>query len=254
VRRPLVASSLALLLALVLLVTPALAITHGQPDGDGHPYVGALVGTLDGVTVPYCSGTLIAPDVFLTAAHCYLGTDRVALTFDSEYTPEATLHYGTFHGNPLYRKAQSDPHDIAVVVLDAPVDGIEPAQLPGAGLLKTLGRDQQFTTVGYGAQEPVNQPGGPVHEYRDVREFSVSSFNALNPGYLRLSQNPARGDGGACYGDSGGPNFIGAGSSETKVIAAITITGDAKCKATNVTYRLDTESARAFLEPFVTPP
>lgn len=48
--------------------------------------------------------------------------------------------------------------------------------------------------------------------------------------------------GGTCYGDSGGPNLLGG----TDVVAAITITGDAVCRATNVTYRLDTVSARTF--------
>ncbi len=59
------------------------------------------------------------------------------------------------------------------------------------------------------------------------------------------------GDGGTCYGDSGGPNLVGAGATETPVIAGTTITGDALCKATNVTYRLDTPAARAFLGAFV---
>jgi hypothetical protein len=40
----------------------------------------------------------------------------------------------------------------------------------------------------------------------------------------------------------------------TDVVAAITITGDAICRATNVVYRLDTESARAFLGQYVTLP
>jgi hypothetical protein len=42
------------------------------------------------------------------------------------------------------------------------------------------------------------------------------------------------------------------GSTETNIIAGITITGDALCKSTNVIYRLDTESAREFLKAFVT--
>jgi hypothetical protein len=67
---------------------------------------------------------------------------------------------------------------------------------------------------------------------------------------LRLSQNPSTGDGGTCYGDSGGPNFLG----DSQVIASITITGDIPCRSRNVTYRLDTLSARAFLGQFVTLP
>lgn len=66
--------------------------------------------------------------------------------------------------------------------------------------------------------------------------------------------NPARGDGGTCYGDSGGPNFLGAGADETNIVAAITVTGDFMCRSTNVVYRLDTESARTFLSQFVTLP
>jgi len=62
--------------------------------------------------------------------------------------------------------------------------------------------------------------------------------------------NPATGDGGTCFGDSGGPNFLGS----TNTIAATTITGDAVCRATNVDYRLDTASARSFLQQFVTLP
>jgi hypothetical protein len=38
------------------------------------------------------------------------------------------------------------------------------------------------------------------------------------------------------------------------ILAATTITGEVPCYATNVTYRLDTESARAFLAPFVALP
>jgi secreted trypsin-like serine protease len=232
----------------------ASAITYGQPDGNRHPNVGALVGTFDWQTYPYCSGTLISPTVFLTAAHCDIGTSTVYVTFDSEYTSKSRLYSGTFHSDPLYNQSQNDPHDIAVVVFDKPIKGIEPAQLPTLGQFDNVAKDQQFTAVGYGGQEAVNQPGGPVIGYLDTREYAVSTFNAVGPGYLRLSQNPATGNGGTCYGDSGGPNFLGAGSTETDIIAGITITGDSLCKSTNVIYRLDTESARAFLANYVTLP
>lgn len=54
----------------------------------------------------------------------------------------------------------------------------------------------------------------------------------------------------AAYGDSGGPNFLG----DSDVVAATTITGDAVCRSTNVTYRLDTPAARAFLSRFIAVP
>jgi hypothetical protein len=79
---------------------------------------------------------------------------------------------------------------------------------------------------------------------------ATGTLNAINPSWLRISMNPATGYGGTCYGDSGGPNFLGS----SDIVAATTITGDAVCRSTNVTYRVDTSSARAFLGQFVTLP
>lgn len=253
-RHLVIVTALTVIVMLAAAVTSVEAITYGQPDGNRHPGVGALVVTFASGTYPYCSGTLIAPDVFLTAAHCNIGTSRVSVTFDSVYTSKAKLYEGTFYGDPNYNQAQSDPNDIAVVVLDKPIHNLPVARLPTRGLLDSLSVGAPFTAVGYGGQEPVNQPGGPVIGYLDVREFAVSTLNAVNPAWLRLSQNPATGDGGTCYGDSGGPNFLGAGATETNIVAATTITGDVFCKATNVVYRIDTDSARAFLSRFVSVP
>jgi hypothetical protein len=243
------------ILVLVLLLTvPAAAITYGQPDGQRHPFVGALVGTFGDQTYPYCSGTLVAPTVFLTAAHCDIGAETVYVTFDTQYTAKSKLISGTFHGDPLYSQTQSDPHDIAVVVFDKPIKKLTPAQLPTLNQFDQLPKDQKFTSVGYGGQEAINQPGGPVIAYLDMREYSVGTLNAINKAWLRISQNPAKDDGGTCYGDSGGPNFLGAGDEETNIVAGITITGDALCRATNVTYRTDSASARNFLRDFVALP
>jgi len=237
--------------ALVLLALPVFAITYGTEDGNLHPEVGALVGTFSSGTYPYCSGTLIAPNVFLTAAHCDLGTTRVFVTFDGKFSSKSKLLSGTYYADPLYNQAQDDPHDIAVVVLDSAVKGLTPARLPAAGSLGSLSVNAPFTSVGYGGQEPINQPGGPVIAYLDTREYVTGSLNSINPAWLRLSQNIHTGDGGTCYGDSGGPNFLGASRGETNIIGGTTITGDSLCKATNVIYRLDTPSARNFLSRFV---
>jgi secreted trypsin-like serine protease len=240
--------------AILIASATALAITYGQPDGNRHPEVGALVGQFSTGTFPYCSGTLVSPTVFVTAAHCDIGTNVVFVTFDTKFSSKSKLYRGTFYFDPQFNQAQDDPHDLAVVVFDKPVNGIAPASLPRAGQFDSLPADQKFTAVGYGGQEPVNQPGGPVIGFLDTREFAVSTLNAATPAWLRLSQNPATGNGGTCFGDSGGPNFLGAGAKETRVVAATTITGDSLCKATNVDYRLDTASARAFLGGFVNLP
>jgi len=239
------------LVALLLFASPAYAITNGQPDGTGHPNVGGLVAAhaySDGTWL-YCSGTLISPTVFLTAAHCGEGA-RVMVTFDPNYVAGDPTYTGTWHADPLYNQAQNDPHDIAVVVFDTAISGITPARLPTAGSLGDLSHFETFTSVGYGAYEVTNQPGGHHYLYDDVRMVATGTLNAVNPAWLRISMNPATGNGGTCYGDSGGPNFLG----DTDIVAATTITGDAVCRATNVTYRVDTASARAFLGQFVTLP
>lgn len=240
--------------ALLVLVPGATAITHGVPDGNGHPEVGALLAQQafsDG-TWTECSGTLIAPRVFLTAAHCDEGVTRVAITFDSSYAyPTGTTYWGTWHADPSYNKSQSDPQDLAVVVLDNDVQGVTPALLPAAGSLAGLSKNQQFTSVGYGAQAVTNGHGGKTYHYSDVRFVAAGTLNSVTPSWLRVSQNPATGNGGTCYADSGGPNFVGAGSSESTVIAGTTIGGDTNCRSTNVDYRLDTPSARAFLGQYV---
>jgi secreted trypsin-like serine protease len=243
----------ATVLAALVCAVPALAITNGAPDGNRHPNVGGLVAPTaysDGTWL-YCSGTLISPTIFLTAAHCGdADGERVRVTFDTAYQAGDRVYSGTFHPDPLYGHDQSDPHDIAVVVLDRAVKGITPAKLPAAGSLSGLSGSQRFTSVGYGAYEVTNGPGGHQYLYDDVRMVATGTLNSINKSWLRISMNPSTGNGGTCYGDSGGPNFLG----DTSVIAATTITGDSVCRSTNVVYRLDTASARAFLRQYVTLP
>jgi V8-like Glu-specific endopeptidase len=244
-------SALLAAFATLILAAPAGAITNGTADGNDHPNVGGLVADQaysDGTWI-YCSGTLISPTVFLTAAHCAEG-DRVRVSFSSAYQDGDTTYVGTWHADPAYNQSQSDPHDIAVVVLDKAVKGITPAKLPKAGSLSKLSGSQQFTSVGYGAYDVTSGPGGHDYVYNDVRGVATGTLNTTTQAWLKISMNPSHGDGGTCYGDSGGPNFLGS----TDIIAGTTITGDTQCRSTNVDYRLDTASARNFLAPYVALP
>lgn len=166
---------------------------------------------------------------------------------------------GTTHSDPAYPGTSADSHDIGVIdfagwdVDPQDVWDFTPATLPTAGQLDELGSRTldaaDWWTVGYGTEEAVRGPGGHTHPGGGERMKALVDFNSLNPTWVRLGMNAARGLGGACYGDSGGPNFVVLDGEW--VLAATTITGDVPCYATNVAYRLDTESARGFLEPFV---
>ncbi|HXI81633.1 MAG TPA: trypsin-like serine protease [Verrucomicrobiae bacterium] len=246
-------------IAILAISAPANAITFGQLDGNGHPNVGAMV-LLDENGDPglVCSGTLISPTVFLTASHCTaflpeIGVDAhdVYVTFDPVVGPGATLYRGTAHTNPLYGGPESDPHDVAVIVLDEAPAGITPAHLPTANLLDQLDlKSQRFVTVGYGVARD-DKTKGPASLFFDATRRSVDQgFRSMTKAWLNLSMNPSVGSGGTCYGDSGGPHFVGS----SDVVVAVTVTGDVNCRATDVDYRVDTDESRAFLSEFVTLP
>lgn len=257
--------TMTVLTAGVLAAAPAGAIVNGQLDGSTHPQAGALIAEFrqSGQKEVLCSGSLIAPTVFLTAAHCTdflasLGITDVWVTFDSQFTSSSPLIHGRYVTDPAYNAyagpgGSADPHDQAVVLLDKRAAGITPARLPTAGLLdNTALEGQTFTAVGYGTVR-TGKTGGPNAFFFDsTRRFALQSFLSLEPAWLNLSENPSTDNGGTCFGDSGGPHFLGGVDSNLQV--SLTVTGDSVCRATDKTYRLDTPSARGFLGRFVTLP
>jgi len=275
----LVMASLVVASVIVMAPSHVKAIVFGFVDKNNtFTNVGAFIvkRASDGHIFPICSGTLIAPTVFLTAAHCtQFFTDVLAprgftafVSFDNpipfgsltDLSKTKLIAVTDVITNPNFSQRQSDSGDIGVLILPVrSTTGITPAALPTLELLDQLTAKNGlhgavFTAVGYGVQNRV--VGGGVPFFTDAnpipRMFAFSSFNALSVGYLRLSQNPATGDGGTCFGDSGGPNFFDVDGKQ--ILAATTVTGDTVCRATNVDYRLDTAAAREFLGEFVTLP
>jgi trypsin len=270
-RRRLGALVVLALAALVVGALPASAITFGQLDGSLHPSTGALVADWD-PTSPgpdeLCTGTLISQTVFLTAGHCtdFLESEGItqawvsfAPVFDEDAANPGGLLPGTWTTDPDYgysgQGGNSDPHDLAVFVFNSPVAGIAPAQLPTANLLDTMKKQlsrQTFTAVGYGIARDTKKTGPHAFTYDGARRYAFQTFSSLTPAWITYSMNPSTGDAGGCFGDSGGPHFLG--GAQSNLIVSITVTGDSVCRATDKTYRLDTPSTRNFLDDFVTLP
>jgi hypothetical protein len=123
--------------------------------------------------------------------------------------------------------------------------------LPTLNLLSTLSlKDQRFTAVGYGQVRDDKTKGPHTITADGMRRYADQGFRSLTKAWLNLSMNPSTGSGGTCYGDSGGPHFLAG----TNIVVAITVTGDRFWRASDVTYRLDTPWARAFLGQYVSLP
>jgi Trypsin len=249
--------------SLAAAASPALAMVKGTPD-NAHPEAGALYFSATPTSARHfaCSGALIDTQVFLTAAHCFAGYVRVHgtlpvawVTFAQTPTAASTFYTGAIVIDPNFNKTTTtnnlyadDIYDFAVIRLTRD-PGINPAQLPAAGQDATLTAGQALTVVGYGTSATQGD-GAPTYPPTGQREAAALAMQAVTTSWVHESQNPALGYGGACAGDSGGPNYI----TGTHIIIATTITGDTVCRATNVSIRLDTSPARAFLATQVSYP
>ncbi|MBE9525195.1 MAG: trypsin-like serine protease, partial [Chloroflexi bacterium] len=109
-------------------------------------------------------------------------------------------------------------------------------------------QETSFTAVGYGLQY-IN----PVFVQADLdRMFSTPRLIQINvPGFtgdfsLLLSNNHATG--GTCFGDSGGPNFLG----NSNVVAGVTSFGiNGNCAGTGGVFRMDRSDVLAFVNSFL---
>jgi hypothetical protein len=285
-RRVPIGALLAAMALTIALVAPAGAVTNGTPDGDGHPFVGLMVAQ-DKAGVPQwrCSGTLLSATIFLTAGHCTedpaahievwfdagpipLGTDATGDPYPSDNPDdpcEGITGYpctGDASGTP-FTHPQYDPnafflHDLGVVVLDGagwPVG--EYGQLPTLNQLDSLrpGRHTTFTSVGYGLQKSFPDAAAWKNEAARIRMVAHPQLIQINvPGFvgdfaILLSNNANTG--GTCFGDSGGPNFIG----DSTVLAGVTSFGlNPTCAGTGGVYRVDKADDLDWLATFgVTP-
>jgi hypothetical protein len=105
-------------------------------------------------------------------------------------------------------------------VLDEPVSMANYGQLPTAGQLNTIDKGTtRFTTVRYGTVRDDKTKSFQSLELGTRRKMATQAMQSLTNAWVQFSMNPSTGSGGTCFGDSGGPHFLGAGASETRIVS-----------------------------------
>jgi len=249
------------LVAVAALTPPAAAIGNGTLDTT-HDYVGALIVPNPGVSgytgvqdFIWCSGTLIAPRVFLVAAHCFDVIERFGFTAadmavslapnvmddrKSWMAVESYARHPDYRTNPQQSGRLVDAHadqDIGVAILTKAVRNVRPAVLAPVGFLDAYPdlKNAVFPFLGYGLNETSVLTGD--------RRIATTGFASMGPSWLQLDGNPGK----MCRFDSGGPTLLAWAGVEYQVGVHSTVIG-IPCDGPFADTRVDTAVARSFLD------
>jgi secreted trypsin-like serine protease len=253
-QKKMLVAALVAIAVLAIGLGPVGAVTDGELDGNGHPYVGLMVAQdAKGNPLWRCSGTLLSSTLFLTAGHCTEApAAHVEIWFDADVEsgipdngyPNKGDVGGTPYTHPSYDPNAFYLYDLGAVVLDKPVKKKQYGALPKQDQLDRLTtrrgtQNVTFTAVGYGLQQSFPDAASWKEHNQRVRMVAYPHLVQINGGItgdfsLLLSNNAH--SGGTCFGDSGGPNFIGT----SNVIGGVTSFGlNGNCAGTGGVYRVD---------------
>ncbi|WP_291612146.1 trypsin-like serine protease [Bradyrhizobium sp.] len=188
----------------LLLAAPAHAIVGGgAPSTDG---IARSVVTIVGSRGNFCTGSLIAPRIVLTAAHCVQPGAEYRIVDNSSGQPALqTIRSVAIH--PGFRMEAMLSHrataDVALLQLEQPAKGKAPATLGMPNIPIAVGG--RFTIAGIGVTVRGDGKSGGT-----IRVAGLIATGKPGTLQIRLVDPVAQGarDGlGACTGDSGAPVF-----------------------------------------------
>ena len=158
----------------------------------------------------------------------------------------------TAHPHPQYDDTQFFEHDLGVLTLSRPITLPQYGQVAAQNQLDRLyaaNKQQLYTAVGYGLEGsgPKKSFGGDTRRRADLRLVNLNGVGGNGGGVSAKFSNNAN-TGGTCFGDSGGPNFIG----PSNVIGGVTSFGNNDtCAGTGGVYRVDRGDDLAWLATFL---
>ncbi|OFZ19679.1 MAG: hypothetical protein A2X94_16610 [Bdellovibrionales bacterium GWB1_55_8] len=190
-----------------------------------------------------CTGSIIAKDFILTAAHCVEGAQKVALFFGTNMDAESTVRGAVAAEiHPGYVSSKME-NDLALLQFQGDLpSGYQTIEFLPASTV--LNQGDQVTIAGFGMTDLDKQEGSGL--LRKVTEI-VYGTNVREQNTIMFAHLPQT---GACPGDSGGPALVSSGSgySLLGVASYIFIPGEKPCGLASVYTDLRNESMSSYIQ------